>query len=144
MLTKKKKIAFICIGNSARSQIAEGYAKYFALLKNRKDLEFYSAGSHPTGYIHPLVVKVMLEDGIDISDQYSKGLEAIPYHELDFVITLCGDAAENCPYVPGAKIEHWNVPDPVSSRGSEEERLKIFRKIRDEIKKRVETLLENL
>ncbi|MCS7278721.1 MAG: arsenate reductase ArsC [Thermodesulfobacteriaceae bacterium] len=141
---KKKKIGFICTGNSARSQIAEGYAKYLALLKDRKDLEFYSAGASPTGYIHPLVIKVMLEEGIDLSDQYSKGLEDIPYRELDYLITLCGDAAERCPYLPGVKIEHWNISDPVIFRGSEEERLQIFRKIRDEIKKRVEALLETL
>lgn len=141
---KKKKIAFICTGNSARSQIAEGYAKYFALLKDRKDLEFYSAGSSPTGYIHPLVIKVMLEDGVDISDQYSKGLESIPYQKLDYIITLCGGAAENCPFLPGVKKEHWNIPDPVTLKGSEEERLENFRKIRDEIKKRVVQLLEIL
>jgi len=138
-----KKIAFICTGNSARSQMAEGYGKYFAKLYG-KDVEIYSAGSNPSGYVHPLAIKVMAEDGIDISQQYSKHINEIPINEVDYVITLCGDAAETCPVVPGAKTEHWGLPDPAKVEGSEEEKLEFFRKVRDEIKRRVEKLIKEL
>jgi len=138
-----KKIAFICTGNSARSQMAEGYGKYLANLYG-KDVEIYSAGSNPSGYVHPLAIKVMAEDGIDISQQYSKHINEIPINEVDYVITLCGDAAETCPVVPGAKTEHWGLPDPAKVEGSEEEKLEFFRKVRDEIKRRVEKLIKEL
>jgi len=138
-----KKIAFICTGNSARSQMAEGYGKYFAKLYG-KDVEIYSAGSNPSGYVHPLAIKVMAEDGIDISQQYSKHIDEIPINEVNYVITLCGDAAETCPVVPGAKTEHWGLPDPAKVEGSEEEKLEFFRKVRDEIKRRVEKLIKEL
>ncbi len=142
-LGTKMKIGFICTGNSARSQMAEGYAKYFAKLFG-KNVEVYSAGSNPVGYVHPLAIKVMEEDGIDISKQISKPLDEIPYPEMDLIITLCGDAAENCPYIPGARTEHWNLPDPAKASGSEDERRAFFRKIRDEIKSRVKKLLEHV
>ena len=137
------KIAFICTGNSARSQIAEGFAKHFAKLYN-KHLEIYSAGSNPASSVNPLAIKVMAEVGIDISSQHPKSLQDIPYGELDLVITLCDDAAESCPFVPGAKREHWSLPDPAKAEGSEEERLEFFRKIRDELRKRIEKLIRDL
>jgi len=137
------KIGFICTGNSARSQMAEGYAKHFAKIYG-KNIEIYSAGSNPAGSIHPLAIKVMEEDGVSIKDQYSKSLEEIPYQELDLVITLCGDAKESCPYVPDVKMEHWDLPDPAKAQGSEEERLEFFRKVRDTIRKRVEELIISL
>jgi len=137
------KIAFICTGNSARSQMAEGFAKYFAKIYN-KNIEIYSAGSNPTGYVHPLAIKVMKEISIDISNQYSKSLNEIPYKELNLVITVCGDAKETCPVIPGIKREHWEIPDPGKFEGSEEEKLNYFRKIRDEIKERVERLILSL
>jgi len=138
------KIGFICTGNSARSQMAEGLAKYFIRKLGKENVEVYSAGSNPAGYIHPLAIKVMHEKGIDISDQRSKSLEEIPVNELDYVITLCGDAAETCPVIPGANTLHWNLPDPAKAEGSEEEKLMVFRKIRDEIEKRVKELIESL
>ncbi|MEZ0362043.1 MAG: arsenate reductase ArsC [Hydrogenobacter sp.] len=137
------KIGFICTGNSARSQMAEGYAKYFAKLY-KKQVEIYSAGSSPAECIHPLAVKVMQEEGIDISSQHPKSIESIPYWELDIVITLCGDAAETCPYLPGVRSEHWGLPDPAKAQGSQEERLEFFRKVRDEIKLKVENLIKEL
>jgi arsenate reductase len=137
------KIAFICTGNSARSQMAEGFAKYYAQ-KLGKNIEIYSAGSNPSGYIHPLAIKVMAEKGIDISSQRSKSLDEIPLYELDLVITLCGDAAETCPTVPGAKTEHWGLPDPAKAQGTEEEKQEVFRKVRDEIECRVGELINKL
>ncbi|MGC8852481.1 MAG: arsenate reductase ArsC [Hydrogenobacter sp.] len=137
------RIGFICTGNSARSQMAEGYAKHFAKLYG-KDVEVYSAGSSPAKEVHPLAIRVMQEEGIDISSQHPKPIEAIPYDKLDIVITLCGDAKETCPYVPSARMDHWGLPDPAKAEGSEEERLKFFRKVRDKIKARVEELIRSL
>ena len=137
------KIGFICTGNSARSQMAEGFGKFYAR-ELKKDVEVFSAGSEPSGYVHPLAVEVMAERGIDISNQKSKSLEEIPLRELDFVITLCGDAAERCPVVPGAKTVHWGLPDPAKVEGTEEEKLEAFRKVRDEIERRVRELLSSL
>ncbi|QER42842.1 arsenate reductase ArsC [Thermodesulfobacterium sp. TA1] len=134
------KIAFICTGNSARSQMAEGYAKHFANLYG-VNVEVYSAGSKPEPVVNPLVIKVMAEDGIDITSQYPKSIEEIPLAEVDLVITLCGDAQETCPYFPAQKREHWGLDDPAKAKGTEEEKLGFFRKIRDEIKERVKILI---
>ena len=136
------KIGFICTGNSARSQMAEGFGKYYAK-KLGKDIEVYSAGSNPSGYVHPLAIKVMAEKGIDISKNKSKSLNEIPLNELDYVITLCGDAAENCPAVPGANTQHWGLPDPAKAEGTEE-KLQVFRGIRDRIEEKIKNLIENL
>ena len=137
------KLGFICTGNSARSQMAEAYAKYFAKLYG-KQVEIYSAGSQPAERVNPYAVRVMEEEGIDMSAHYPKSIEDIPYQELDVVITLCGDAKETCPVVPEAKMEHWGLPDPAKHEGSEEEKLEFFRKIRDEIKRRVEELIKGV
>ena len=137
------KIGFICTGNSARSQMAEAYAKYFAKLYG-KQVEIYSAGSQPAERVNPYAIRVMEEEGIDMSVHYPKSIEDIPYRELDVVITLCGDAKETCPVVPEARMEHWGLPDPAKHEGSEEEKLEFFRKIRDEIKRRVEELIKGI
>ncbi len=134
------KIGFICTGNSARSQIAEGFGKYYAE-KLKKSVEVYSAGSNPSDYIHPLAVKVMKEKGIDISKNIPKSLDEIPLKELDYVITLCDDAEENCPIVIGAKKLHWGFPDPAKVK---EKQLNVFKYIRDEIEKKVEELIKKI
>lgn len=131
------KLAFICTGNSIRSQIAEGFARHYAKALG-KDVEVYSAGSRPAGYVHRLAVEVMREVGIDISNQRSKSLEEIPLGELDLVITLCDSAKNECPALPGTKVEHWGIPDP-AGKG-----LYAFRWVRDEIGKRVEELIKGL
>ncbi|ADL07348.1 arsenate reductase ArsC [Thermosediminibacter oceani] len=138
-----KKIGFICTGNSARSQMAEGFGRYFAA-KLGKQVEVYSAGSNPAGFVHPLAVRCMEEVGIDISGYRSKSLDDVPYQDLDIIITLCGNAAENCPHVPGKDVRHWGLPDPAGAEGSEEQRLDAFRKVRDEIKIRVKDLIESV
>nr|WP_211211385.1 arsenate reductase ArsC [Thermodesulfobacterium hveragerdense] len=137
------KIAFICTENSARSQMAEGYAKHFANLY-KMNIEVFSAGSNPAPSINPLAIKVMAEEGIDLSYQRPKSFQEIPFDQINLVITLCGDGKETCPYVPAHKREHWGLPDPVKVEGTEEERLKIFRKVRDEIKEKVKNLILSL
>ncbi len=137
------KIAFICTGNSARSQMAEGFARRLAEVLGLS-LQVYSAGSKPAEQINPLAVQVMQEKGIDISSQRPKGLEAIPYQELDLVITLCDSAKQTCPVVPEAQMFHWDLPDPAGFEGTLEERLEFFRKVRDEIEERVWDLLQSI
>jgi len=131
-----KKIAFICTGNSARSQMAEGFGRYYAKKLN-KNIKVFSAGANPAGYVNPYAVKVMKEKGIDISKNFSKSLNEIPLNEIDYIITLCGDAKENCPVIHKAETFHWGLPDPAKIEGSEEAKLKVFREIRDEIENKI-------
>jgi len=141
-LNKKLKIGFICTENSARSQIAEAYAKYFTKLY-KKNIEVYSAGSNPSSHIHPFTFKVLKEEGLYVKDQFPKSLEQIPYKDLDLIITLCEKASQNCPYIPNAKFEHWNLPDP-TKESDPKKQLQIFRKIRDIIKKKTDELIKSL
>jgi Protein-tyrosine-phosphatase len=129
-------IAFICVGNSCRSQMAEGYAKHF--LKDLKSKHsIYSAGMNPKDQIHPLAIEVMKEDGIDISSQYPKALEDIPLKDLDVYITLCGEEA--CPNIPGVKHLHWGLEDPAKTND-----INVFRNVRDIIKQKVKDFLYEL
>jgi arsenate reductase len=126
----KKKILFLCTGNSARSQMAEGLMRH---LRNR-EFEVYSAGSEPKG-VNSLAVEVMKEIGIDISRQRSKHLDEYGEEVFDYIVTLCDDAAKTCPLFPGEGTRmHRGFPDPAAADGSREERLVAFRKVRDELK----------
>lgn len=135
-----KKILFLCIGNSCRSQMAEGWAK--ALAKDK--WEVYSAGTNPVG-VNPRAVQVMAEAGVDISAQTAKPIDPDLLNSADLVITLCEDAAESCPVTPPAvRRLHWPLADPAKATGAEEEILAAFRAVRDEIKQRLEKLLLEL
>jgi thioredoxin type arsenate reductase len=128
-------ILFLCVANSARSQLAEGLARRLAPPGTR----VYSAGSEP-GTIHPLAVRVLAEVGVDASAQHSKGLDAIPLGEIDLVVTLC--AEEVCPLFPRpVRTLHWPLPDPARTSGSDEQRLAAFRAVRDELAARLATLV---
>ncbi|MEZ0343519.1 MAG: arsenate reductase ArsC [Caldimicrobium sp.] len=135
------KIAFICTGNSARSQMAEAYAKHFAKLY-KKNIEVFSAGAKPEKEVNPLVIEVMKEEGFDLSGARPKGLEEIPLKEINLIITLCDHASETCPYIPGVRRLHWALPDPAKIKS--EDALSEIRKIREEIKARVEELIKSL
>jgi len=140
-VNRKIKILFLCTGNSCRSQMAEGWARH---LKNEV-LEAYSAGIEKHG-MNPLAVKVMAEAGIDISGQRSKLIEELPEQNFDFVITLCDHANESCPYFPG-RIIHQSFPDPpkmAAQAKTEEEALVFYRRVRDLIRKYIESLPEAL
>ena len=134
---RPRGILFLCTGNSCRSQMAEGFARHLA----PNGFNIYSAGTLPKE-IHPLAVRVMKEADIDISSQRSKGIEAIPVETVDLLITLCGEAEEACPAL-AAQVErqHWPLRDPAVAQDSEDEVVKIFREVRDEIQRRVENLL---
>jgi two-component system phosphate regulon sensor histidine kinase PhoR len=135
----KHGILFLCTGNSCRSQMAEGFARQLV----RNGQQIYSAGTHPKG-VHPLAIRVMQEAGVDISQQQSKGLEAIPLDKIDRLITLCGDAAETCATVPGTFTRsHWPLADPAEATGTETELLPRFRAVRDQIKQQVTDLFAN-
>ena len=129
-MNKKKKVLFLCYHNSCRSQIAEGFLKAF--FKDR--YESFSAGVQPTS-INPYAVEVMKEIGIDISDQYSKSVEEFQDKKFDYVVTVCDNAKEKCPFYNGKKMIHKNFEDPSQINGDIEDILYEFRKLRDEIKR---------
>ncbi|MBI2607982.1 MAG: arsenate reductase (thioredoxin) [Deltaproteobacteria bacterium] len=134
-----KSILFLCTGNSCRSQMAEGFAKKYA----PKEMKIYSAGIKAHG-LNPFAVQVMKEAGIDISDQTSKTVDTIPQSEINMVITVCGHAHETCPVFPGnVRRLHWDIEDPVKAKGSEEEMLDVFRKIRDILQRKIENFFQN-
>jgi arsenate reductase len=126
----KKKILVLCTGNSCRSQIAEGYLKYFA----KDKAKVYSAGIETHG-VNPRAIETMKEDGIDISKHTSNHIDEYSHLDFDFVITVCDNAKERCPYFPTtAKRFHQNFPDPAKATGTEEEIKQQFRKVRQQIK----------
>jgi arsenate reductase (thioredoxin) len=126
----KKKILFLCTGNSARSQMAEGVMRYF----RGDEFEVFSAGVEPKG-VHPQAIVAMLEIGVDISRHNSKHVDDLSTKEFDYIITLCDSAAQNCPVFlgKGQKI-HRSFSDPAAVQGKEQEVLEAFRKVRDELK----------
>lgn len=135
MTSSPRGLLFLCVANSARSQIAEGVAR--ALVA--PGVKVWSAGSKPT-QVRPEAIAVLKEAGIDISLHRSKSVAEIPPEEVDTVITLCGE--EECPLFLGEATRlHWGLPDPAAVEGSEQERLDAFRATRDEVRRRLEALL---
>jgi len=135
----KKKVLFLCTGNSARSQIAEGLMKSMG----GEQMEVKSAGILPS-HVHPLAIRVMDEVGIDISKQTSKSQDQFLKEEFDYIITLCDHAAMACPNFPGqGKRLHWSIEDPAMAIGTMDERVAVFRRARDEIRTRIEQFLRS-
>ncbi len=134
----KTKILFLCTGNSCRSQMAQAWLR--TLASDR--FEVYSAGLEPHD-IHPLTIQVMEEAGVDMRGYRSKHLdEYIGKIDFDYLITVCGDADERCPYFPGMGVRiHWPFEDPPAFEGPQEEKLALFRKVRDQIKAKIEEWL---
>ena len=136
----KLKVLFLCTGNSCRSQMAEGLVNYY--LGN--ELEAYSGGTDPAGYVHELAVTAMGELGIDISGQRSKPVTEFRDVDFDLVVTVCDDAAENCPvWLGGGRRVHLGFEDPAKATGSKDERLAVFRRVRDEIREQMLALLSS-
>jgi arsenate reductase len=134
-----QRVLFLCTGNSARSQMAEGLVNH--LLGDT--WEAYSAGTKPAGYVHPLAIEAMAELGIDISAQRSKSADAFRDIDLDRVITLCDDAARNCPaWLGKGRVKHMGFPDPAAAEGSRAERLDAFRQVRDGLREQVLAYLQ--
>ena len=126
------RILILCTGNSCRSQMAEGFLKSF-----NANLEVYSAGTEPSGQIHPKAVQVMAEEGIDISAGYPKNADQFLNQSFEYVITVCDNAKETCPVFMGSVTHrlHIGFDDPADAVGTEEEILAEFRRVRDEIKR---------
>jgi arsenate reductase (thioredoxin) len=132
MPDNKPTVLILCTGNSCRSHLAEGILRSVA----GDILDVQSAGSKPAGYVHPLAIKVMQEIGIDISQHRSKHLNEFLNQQVETVITVCGNADQACPIFPGqVNRHHFPFYDPAKAEGSEEEVLKVFRQVRDEIRK---------
>ena len=126
-----KKILILCTGNSARSQMAEGLLKHIA----KGEYEVFSAGTKPS-IVRPEAIEALRETGIDISANRSKSIEDFANEKIDFVLTVCDNARENCPYFPAqTKVIHHSFADPAIIEGNEETRLQAFRNVRDEINK---------
>lgn len=127
------RVLILCTGNSARSQMAEGWLRKLGASR----FLVFSAGTKPAERVNPLAVRVMAEAGVDISAQYPKHLELYLREPFDYVISVCDNANEACPVFPGGKKRlHWGVDDPTAVSGSEEEKLAAFRRTRDEIRAR--------
>ncbi len=136
----KRNLLFLCTGNSSRSQMAEAYAKIYL----EEKFNVYSAGVEKHG-LNPYMLKVMEEDGIDMSGHYSKHVSELDHINFDVVVTVCGHANETCPtYLKKAKVIHKGFEDPAKASGSEEEIIRVFRRIRDEIKSFIKDELKNL
>lgn len=134
MPSSKPKVLFLCTGNSARSQMAEGYLRHVA----GDFFEPLSAGIEPKG-LNPLAVEAMSEIGIDISHQKSKDVVSFLGQYIPYIVTVCDNARERCPLFPRTyKFLHWGFDDPAAAHGTREEKLAVFRRVRDEIAKKID------
>ena len=131
MKSAKPTILILCTGNSCRSHLAEGILRAAA----GDLLDVQSAGSQPAGYVHPLAIQVMQEIGIDISAHRSKHMNDFLGQPVETVVTVCGNADQACPMFPGqVNRHHWGFDDPAHATGTDEEKLAVFRRVRDEIR----------
>ena len=127
----KPKVLILCTGNSCRSHMAEGILRNSAA----ELIEVASAGSNPSGYVHPKAITALNEIGIDISSHTSKHMNDFLDQDIHTVITVCGNADQECPTYPGQfHRHHWGFEDPAHAEGSEDEIMEVFRKVRNEIK----------
>ncbi|MGC9393516.1 MAG: arsenate reductase ArsC [Anaerolineae bacterium] len=136
----KKRVLFLCTGNSARSQMAE------ALVNHSLGTlwEAHSAGTKPAGYIHPMALRALAELGIDGSEQWSKSTEKFRGMDFDVVITVCDQAAKNCPVWLGqGRQVHIGFPDPAAAEGGDAAKMQIFRQVRDALREQVLAYLTN-
>ena len=137
METKKKRVLFLCTHNSCRSQMAEGLLRHYG----EDQFEVFSAGTSPSR-VHPMAVEVMAEKEIDLAGQQSKSIDQFLEQGFDFIITTCDDARDKCPAFPGrGKTLHWGLEDPAAAEGMSEEKLKVFRRVRDELEELIRSHL---
>lgn len=132
MSVDKPTVLILCTGNSCRSHLAEGFLRATA----GDFLAVASAGSKPTGYVHPMAIQVMKEIGIDISGHRSKSMLEFLDAQVETVITVCGNADQACPIFPGqVNRHHWPFEDPAHATGTDEEKLAVFRRVRNEMRR---------
>jgi len=139
-MSKKLRVLILCTGNSARSQMAEG------LLRQIGEASFeVKSGGIIASFVRPQAIAVMKEINIDISGHRSKSVDEFAGQEFDYVITVCDNAKESCPVFPGkTRLIHWSFDDPAEASGSDEEKLAIFRRVRDEIRVRVKDFVQTI
>jgi arsenate reductase len=138
-MSERKSILILCTGNSARSQMAEGLLNHIT----KGAYKVYSAGTKPSS-VRPEAIKVLAEIGVDISANRSKSVEEFVDKEIDYVLTVCDNAQENCPYFPAkTKMIHYSFDDPADAKGDENERLDLFRRVRDKISRYLEVFVKN-
>lgn len=139
-MPEKKSVLILCTGNSARSQMAEGLLKHLS----KGEYEVFSAGTQPS-IVRPEAIRVLAEIGIDIASNRSKSVDEFAGRDIDYVLTVCDNAQENCPYFPArTKLIHHSFDDPpAANKFDEKTRLEFFRRVRDEIKNYFEQALEN-
>lgn len=136
-MNEKKRVLILCTGNSARSQMAEGLLRHFGGDK----FEVESAGVI-SSFVRPQAIEAMKEIGIDISSHRSKSVEEFQGQEFDYVITVCDNAKENCPFFSAStELVHWSFDDPAEAVGSDEEQSAVFRRVRDEIQNRLKSFM---
>ena len=135
------KILILCTGNSCRSQMAEGYLKSFG-----PELQVYSAGTFPANHSNPYAIEVMKEVGIDISGNTPKSVDLFLADPFDYVITVCDSARETCPYFSGKVAHRIHMPfeDPASATGTDEEKLRVYRQVRDQIREEFRKFYEEI
>jgi protein-tyrosine-phosphatase len=131
------RVLFLCTGNSARSQMAEGLLRELGGGR----FEAHSAGTHPRSQVHPMAVRALADEGIDIGGQAPKDLKTHDGERFDYVITVCDRAKESCPVMPGAEMIHWSFPDPAEVAG-EQEQAKAFRETVVGLKRRIELFVK--
>lgn len=138
-MSEKKRVLILCTGNSARSQMAEGLLRH----DGGDKFEVESAGVI-SSFVRPQAIEAMKEIGIDISNHRSKSVDEFRERKFDYVITVCDNAKENCPFFP-ANTEriHWSFDDPAEAVGSDEEKLAVFRRVRDEIRERLADFIKS-
>lgn len=133
-----KRVLILCTGNSCRSQMAEELWNTLGV----NEWQAESAGSKPSGYVHPLAIQAMQELDIDLSSNTSKSLEQFTEQKFDLVVTVCDNAKESCPVFSGAvETFHWPFDDPADATGTDEEKMHMFRRVRDEIKAKIQNYL---
>ncbi|QDU38796.1 Arsenate-mycothiol transferase ArsC2 [Maioricimonas rarisocia] len=133
-----KRVLILCTGNSCRSQMAE---ELWNML-GEGAWEAHSAGSKPAGYVHPLAIRAMAELDADLSAHRSKSLDEFADQPFDLVVTVCDNARESCPVFPGAsETFHWPFDDPADATGSDDEKMTMFRRVRDEIREKIQGFL---
>ncbi len=141
MPPNRRRLLFLCTGNAARSQMSEALAR----LDYGDLLDPVSAGSRPAGFVHPLAIHAIEELGVAMDDARSKSAEEFLEEAFDLVVTVCDSAAADCPTWPRARhLVNWSIEDPSFARGSEEDRVEAFRSTRDELRRRIDSLMEAL
>ncbi|MFQ6675484.1 MAG: arsenate reductase ArsC [Fidelibacterota bacterium] len=136
-MSRRKKVLFVCTGNSCRSQMAEGLLRHLA----PERFDVFSAGTHPTR-VHPMSIRVMKEWGIDISHHTANHVDEYLDRNVDIVITVCDNARETCPVFPGDVEQiHWNIPDPFAGWSEDDRFVERYRSTRNLIRNHVEEFL---